>query len=397
MIVKIASDVALVLSLWFIARAVWAGRRNGTDGEKSLRMLVIIGAGALALMLNINGVAAAVTEHTGWNWLAGLAKHLIALVSLAGGIAATEDLRRARPRHRPPSALRRVRRCTPLLAAAMIGCVAVSSDPYATVAMTEGLGGPAGLVYWSLFLAFFFTTCVPFTTTWLNFRAHHPEPSDRRAGLNFLAVGTIAGSVYAVCKLVMVADLAGDYLPRLADAATNIAVLVIAVAMSYGCWRSRFTPQHGWFATLTAATADLTRARHLRPITTALRKAAPNAGVGLTVLSPDLVLSTRETTMRDAITDLRDWIDPSDATAVRAALSRLRDDDALIAAAVLELARRRRLDGAAPLHSRHSTPRHDDRAMLQRLASSWPDALDLADAAETDQTASGLSRRASTP
>lgn len=182
----------------------------------------------------------------------------------------------------------------------------------------------------------------------------------------------------------MVGEESGPGLRNVALTTSRLAVIVSFTAICYGVWRSRSTTT-GWFRRWTESLADLTRARTLEPMSRALRQASPAADVHLTVLSPALILATRENTTRDAIADLVAWVDPQDAVRIQEALTSQRDDEALVLATSIELARRRMLDGI-PSTGGRTPPQPDDSAFLQRLASAWPDALNLADVVEASQT-----------
>jgi hypothetical protein len=373
--------------------AVWVFglmRRRRREGnvhaeDQTRRMFWILASCALTLTLSIDPLGRRLGNSVGQPFLPDHLKHLILLCTFVHAIAGAENLSGSRSRHRLRSRAQRLRMgIWPLVAAAMFVCYLLSPSHYDLLEVENGLGGWTGTAYWTLFMGYALVITVPFALHCLRFVRASRTVSAERAGIAALGLGGLSCITYALCKLAVVAIESGEKLRNLLMASSRLAIFVAFVTICYGCWRSRGQNTPAWFDWWTARVTDLTQARWLRPMSTAMHKAAPDADVELAVLDPELILATRENTTRDGIAELAPWMDPRDFAMIRETLATQRDDEALILTTAVELARRRMLDGLSPLPVTPGSPQDDDGPMLQRMAAAWPAALDLADAVEAD-------------
>lgn len=363
-------------------------RRRRREGharpeDQTRRMFWILTACAVTLTLSVDPLGRRLGELVGQPFLPDHLKHLIALGAFYNAVVAAENLSGASARHRPPTATRRIRQAWPFAAAAMFACYSLSPNRYDLLEVENGLGGWTGTLYWLLFMGYFLVVCIPFTVYCLRFGRTARDPSPRRSGVVFLGIGGLTCAYFGITKVIAVSIESGEGLRDVAMASGRAALIVAFLSICYGCWRSRGRSWAG-FDRWASKVADLTRARWLRPMGAALHQATPDAGVDLTVVSPALRLATRETAVRDSITELTPWMDPADFEAIRLTLARQRDDEALVLATAVELARRRKLDDLRPVPRVTEDLHDDDGPMLQRLAAAWPTALDLADAVEVE-------------
>ncbi|GAB3216394.1 hypothetical protein GCM10027586_09050 [Kineococcus gypseus] len=372
--------------LLLVLRARSGGESSPRRRDNTLRLLWVIGAAAIALTLSLEPITRALDDATGRPGLTDHVKHLIGLVPIRQAMVQAELLAGTSPRYRPRSVSGWISRRWLVVAILLQTCFHLNDDPRAMLERASGLGGHSGLIYWLVFMGYFVNSALAFTREALRFRQQTREPTAQRAGMSVLGVGGLGALTYGASRIMaaVLASANSDVLSAASNDIGNAALVLAFTAICYGQWRSRSTCPPSWLLPHLQRVADVTRAGLLRHLARALRVASPASSAGLGVLGSRARLLRREREISDGISDLAEWMHQDDEARARRLLHAQRDDEALLLATRIELARRRKLDGqevAAPLALAH----HDDGPMLQRLAAVYPQAVDLAEAVQHEQ------------
>ncbi|WP_432570504.1 DUF6545 domain-containing protein [Kineococcus sp. SYSU DK005] len=375
---------AWLLSL--VLRARRSGEPRTRRQDNTLRLLWVIGAAAIALTLSLEPITRALDSATGRPGVTDHVKHLVGLVPIRQAMVQAELLAGTSPRYRLRSVSEWISRRWLVVALLLQVCFHVNNDPSAMLERDNGLGGHSGLIYWLVFMGYFLNSALAFTRQALRFRHQTREPTAQRAGMSVLAIGGAGAITYGLSRVLgaVLASGNGAVLSAATANVGNLALVVAFTAICYGQWRSRNTSPPSWLLPHLERTANLTRTSLLRDMARALRAASPSSSAGLVVLNPRARLLRREREISDGISDLTEWMHEDDEAHARRLLHAQRDDEALLLATRIELARRRKLDGREP--SAPSAPaQHDDGPMLQRLAAVYPQAVDLAEVVQHER------------
>lgn len=383
--------VAVVVT-WLTSAALgvwWVRLRAVPERSLARRNLAgwfwVLAPCALALTLGLHRVGTVVDRAVGLTQFSHLFKHLLGLGPLRLLLLRAEALARPARATRSATFVDRLTRQWWVVALVLIACYALSPDRESLMEAVNGLGGVTGIVYWTFFLGYFSVPCISFAVSTLRFRRMEREPTDIRAAQTLLAVSGVAFVIYCLTKLMFVASSASALIQEHGRAVTSTFMYAGFVFLCLGAGRSRVSMPR-WLRPLQAQSADLARAGFLRQLWSELVQATPGIRARLLTPTPALRLERREREVSDGLTKISDWVHPGDRVHAEQVIAARRDDEALITAVVLELARRRKLAGEAPARitatETAGMPRSfhlDDGPMLQRLATAWPEAAEVCD------------------
>lgn len=340
---------------------------------------------ATALTLGLGPVGSAIDRVSGYPQVAHLIKHLLGLGPLRLLLLRAEALARPARATRSPTLIDRLTWHWWVVGLVLTGCYIVSPDRESLMQADNGLGGVSGVVYWVAFLGYFSVPCISFAASTLRYRRLEREPTNIRAAQTLLAISGISFVAYMISKLMFVSASASALIQAHGRTVTNAFICLGFVFLCLGAGRSRVSPPR-WMQPMLGQFADWTRTGLLSPLWRELRQATPSIHARLLTPAPTMRLERREREVSEGLSKITDWINPDDRTQVEKAITARRDDETLITAVLLELARRRKLAGEHPhkgsAADEHNTPRLDDGPSLQRLATAWPEAVEVCDALE---------------